>query len=152
MEQLVRFMRAHDMPLDGLDDGNTRVLVLDGDASWAATVREALNAEGGFKSMTADNAFEAGSALSEFDPHVLLLDTELTDVTPRKISRFIRSISDRQETCLIGTGFEMTEATGQALLQDGFDGYLIKPFELHELTGLIESRMPQHAGSPSSQR
>ena len=49
-----------------------------------------------------------------------------------------RRYPDLQETKMIAMSGGMTDGHGQALLQDGFDGYLKKPFEIREVVTAIE--------------
>ncbi|MFQ5414590.1 MAG: response regulator [Phycisphaerae bacterium] len=137
--QLIRFMRAHGMPLDGLESGQTRIVVLDGDAGLRGALERALLRDGGYEVRTASCAFEAGAAAQALKPHVIVLDVTLADVTPGVISRFVRSSPDLPGVRLIGTAPGLTEAEGHALLQDGFHGYLSKPFETRSLIRLIEA-------------
>ncbi len=140
LEHLVRFMRAHGIPLKGLDSGRTRVLVFDGDESLCQAIRSALTENAGFEVRTAASALEAGAAAQEFRPHVIIVDVTRVDVTPRAMTRFARSLGASELTCLVGTARGMTEAQGQALLQQGFDGYLSKPFDVRSLIRLIEEK------------
>jgi len=138
VEQLVRFMRAHEIPLNGLDSGRRRVLILDADATLCDTLRTALTRDG-YEVATATSALEAGSAANELKPHVVVVDVSLPDVSARTISRFFRSTADLQPSRLIGVAEGLTEARGQALLQDGFDAFLGKPFDARSLVRLMES-------------
>ncbi len=138
LEHLVRFMRAHGIPLDGLETGRKRVVLLDADRSLCDAIGVALTDDGGYEVTSAESAFEGGAACQEFKPHVLLVDVSLPDVAPNAISRFFRSRGDLQATCLIGMARALGEGRGQALLQDGFDGYLEKPFDVRSLIRVIE--------------
>jgi excisionase family DNA binding protein len=146
-DQLLRFMRAHGIPLNGLDSGRLRVLLVDSDQTLCDALRAALDQDGRFEIATADSAFEAGAAACELNPHVVLVDLSLPDVNARAISRFFRGSADRQSTRLIGTGRGLTDAAGQALLQDGFDGYLRKPFHMRSLIELIDGSPAEVASS-----
>ena len=138
VEQLIRFMRAHGIPLNGLDNGRTRLLVLDGDtALWDGT-RRALEQGDRYEVSTVTAAFEAGAVAQEIRPHVLVVDVTLPDVVPKNLALRARSLTELQGTRLVGVAEGMTDAQGQALLQDGFDGYLSKPFDLRSLTELID--------------
>ena len=138
IDQLVRFMRAHGIPLNGMDGGRRRVLVVDGDAALCETLHKVLTDEGHFDVTTAGSAFEAGAVAQENKPHVLIVDVTLPDVVPKAIVRWVRSSSGLHATCLIGTANGLEGPSGQALLQDGFDGYLNKPFDVRSLIELIE--------------
>lgn len=138
IEHLIRFMRENGMPLKGLDAGNKRVLVLDGDGDFAESLRAALAEQGSFDVVTATTALEAGAAAAESKPHVVVVEISLPDVTPESMTRFFRSDPDLEATALIGVATGLTQAEGQTLLQMGFAGFLAKPFDLATLIRLIE--------------
>lgn len=140
VEHLVRFMRAHGIPLNGLDSGATRVLVFDVDQALCGAIRAALTEHGGYQVKTAGSALEAGAAAQEIKPHVVIVDVTLSETSPKALSCFIRSLASAEPTCLLGVARGLTDAQGQALLQAGFDGYLGKPFDVRSLIQLIEER------------
>lgn len=138
LDQLVRFMRAHGIPLNGLDSGGRRVLIFDADAGLCAAVSKALKEQGGFDVCTANTALEAGALARERTPAVIVVDVTLPDAQPLSLSRFVRSTEGLGDTCLIGMAVGLGDAEGHALLQEGFDGYLSKPFSVGSLVRLIE--------------
>jgi len=137
LEQLVRFMRTHGMPLNGLVTASTRLVVLDADVSLWESVREATEGDGDFEVTLASAAFEAGVIVKELKPSVLIVDVTLPDVVPRSLALGIRSIPDIRETRLIAMAPDLSVGDRQALLQDGFDAVLPKPFQVRELLALI---------------
>ena len=140
VEHLVRFMRAHGIPLNGLDSGATRVLVFDVDQALCGAIRAALTEQGDYEVRTAGSALEAGAAAQEIKPHVVIVDVTLSETSPKALSCFVRSLASAEPTCLLGVARGLTDAQGQALLQAGFDGYLGKPFDVRSLIQLIEER------------
>ncbi len=150
IDQLVRFMRAHGIPLNGLDRGSASLVVLDSDIALWNTVREAIERECDYDISIATAAFEAGAVVKETKPQVLIVDVSLPDVVPRTLALGIHAIPDLQETRLLATAQDLSEARGQALLQDGFDGFISKPFHVRDLIEAIESLMHAYsqAGPP----
>lgn len=140
IEHLVRFMRAHGIPLNGVDRGGTRVLVFDADTAMCNAIRSVLTEENGFEVATAATALEAGAAAQEFKPHVIIVDVTLPDAAPKVVTRFAHSLGAWGLTCLIGTARGISDAQGHALLQEGFDGYLSKPFDAQTLIRMIEEK------------
>ena len=141
LDQLVSFMRIHGMPLDGIENSRMRILILDGDDAFAASLKTVLLHTDGFEVATASNALEAGAAAAELKPQVMLVDVDMGDLTPKAMCRFARSLPADTKPCLIGTAQRMDEGRGQGLLQDGFQAFLAKPFDVRSLMRLIE----QHA-------
>ncbi len=142
VDHLLRFMRAHGMPLNGLDNGLKRVLILDADQTLSDAVRTALTENGGYEVATAGSALEAGAVARELEPDVFVVDMTLPDVTPAVVTRFVRALATAEPMCVIGVAPRLTEGEGQALLQEGFHGYLSKPFDVHTLIRVIEEVTP----------
>lgn len=132
-------MRAHGIPLNGLDRGSASLVVLDSNIALWNTVRETLERECDYDISITTAPFEAGAAVKETKPQVLIVDVSLPDVFPRTLALGIHAIPDLQETRLLATAQDLSEAAGQALLQDGFDGYISKPFHVRDLIEAIES-------------
>ena len=137
LDQLLKFMRAHNIPLGGLDDGRLRIVLLDGDVAFGEALAKAFFQTNGFEVTMTACAFEAGAMLREVKPHALVIDVSLSDVEPREISRFIRSSPDLKGTTIIGIARNLDDGRGHALLQAGFDGFLSKPFEMRALVRML---------------
>lgn len=145
VDQLLRFMRTHGIPLDGLQSGRLRVLVLDADRSLCATLETSLSGVGDIEVSTATTALEAGSAAQQHSPDVLLVDVTLPDARPAAVVRWARSQPGLASMRLIGTATNLSDGRGQELLQQGFDDYLAKPFDSRTLLERIERVCGQHA-------
>lgn len=150
IDQLIHFMRAHGIPLNGLDNGWTRVLVLDSDVALCNAIKQTLQDTGDFDVAIAQSAIEAGAAAQELKPNVIIADVTLPDVTPIVFTRFVRSLPTSGETLLIGIAQNLSDADGQALLQEGFDGYLSKPFDTVTLVRMIKERVAQPVSAVQS--
>ena len=141
LHHLIRFMKMHGIPLDGLETGETRILILDSDTELTDLLQHTLTEESGYEAKVAGGAFEAGVALESFNPHMMVVDVTLPDVDTRQLCRLMNARSELDHIKLIATSASLTEGEGEALLQDGFHAYLKKPFEIRQLTRLIEEQM-----------
>lgn len=128
------------MPLNGLATGRRRVLILDGDAEIGHAIADALGERGDYEARVATCVMEAGALAYELKPDVMIVDVGLAEVSPIAISRWVHSTEELGGTLLVGVAQQLGQANGQALLQEGFDAYLSKPFEIGALTGLIDER------------
>ncbi len=108
------------------------------DRSLCEALRATFITDGGYEVECAGSAFEAGVIAQEFKPHSLLVDVTLPDVSPRAISLTLRSKADLQATRLIGIAANLDNGRGDSLLQDGFDAYLCKPFDIPSLIDLLK--------------
>ncbi len=138
LQQLIRFMRAHGLPLNGLDQSQLVMLIFDADAGWCNTLATAIRQDGAdYEVATAASALEAGAAAQLAKPDVMVVDVDHPEASPKTIARFTRSLETAP--MLIGVASGLPEARGQALLQEGFDGYLSKPFDARSLLQLMVS-------------
>lgn len=138
-EHLVSFMKTHGIPLNGMEPGNTSLLVLDPDPEVNQLLRETLGSNGRFDIRYAKTAFEAGVAVESGKPAVLIVDVSLPDVDPQQLCRDLRASEDLHGLKLIAISAAMTEGQGQSMLQVGFNGYIQKPFEVTKLAEVVES-------------
>lgn len=138
VQQLVRFMRTHGIPLGGLDSGQTRVLIVDDDRDLLGLLKQALTQGDRYAVRTSTCGFEAGALAQQFRPHVILVDVTLSDIDTRKLCRYVHEQEDLQATKLIAASGAMTDVEMQALRADGFDGFLAKPFDIRQVVKAIE--------------
>lgn len=148
LNQLLRFMRAHGIPVDNLETGTKRILVLDSDTELGNALKRSLSANGTYEVSVADSAFEAGAIAVKFLPHVVLVDVDMGDVEPRAVSRFVRSNPELSTACLIATAKDLARPRGETLLQAGFDAYLSKPFETRTLLLLFDEKFALPRSAP----
>jgi len=143
VSHLVRFMRAHNMPLDSLETGQTEILLVDGDPTLAEVLKESLEADGAYTVRLAGSAFEAGVLAGDSAPDVMVVDVTLPDVIPAQLCHSLRAHEPLRSLRLIGTSGAMTNGQGEALLQHGFDKYLPKPFEIRQLIEMIDDAIAE---------
>ncbi len=137
LSQLVSFMRIHGMPLNGLETGTTRVLVLEADGAVDKLIREASSADNGLHVSCTKTAFEAGVAAENVKPSVLVVDVSLPDVRPEQLRRDLRTHAGLEPIKLIATSTAMSDSEGQQMLQAGFDAYLKKPFSARQFLDAV---------------
>lgn len=138
LEQLMRFMKAHGMPVTGLETGQTRLLIIDSDADLVDLLQSALSEQADYDVYVAATGFEAGAAVEKCLPHVILVDTGTADINPEAIAKFLRGKAELQDTRLVAMSGGVTEDQRQAWLQMGFDAVLAKPFEIRQIIELVE--------------
>lgn len=141
LSQLVRFMRAHGIPLNGIDGGTSRVLLVDKDTERTEAITDALEKDGRFEVRTAECGFDAGLVAEQFHPHIIFMDIMLEDINPKRICQIIRENTELQNSRIVAITTSLTEGEGQALLQQGFDGYLCKPFDISQMIQCIDETL-----------
>ncbi|MEM6749905.1 MAG: response regulator [Planctomycetota bacterium] len=138
LSSLVKFMKAHHIPLDGIQSGRTRVLIVDSGSEITDVLEKVLVEQANYEVNTASSGFAAGVECEKFRPHVMLLDMHLPDVRGEDVLKLIRTHNDLQLTKVIATSGKLTDGQAQHLLQSGFDGYLKKPFHVRQAVEAIE--------------
>ena len=138
MPQLIRFMKEHNIPMDGLTTGQTRVLVVDDDPEVVNVLRKLLGEQTNYKVETAVDGFEAGMQCQRFKPHVLLLDIHLGDGDGRRVADLVRTSDDLQITRIIAMSGKLTDGQAGQLRSQGFDAFLKKPFQVRQVVESIE--------------
>ncbi|GJQ27385.1 MAG: hypothetical protein HBSAPP02_24170 [Phycisphaerae bacterium] len=141
VQQLIRFMKLHNIPLNGLDAGTTRVLVIDADRDFAATLADALARGGEYDVRTATSAFDAGLATQAHKPDVLLVDSTLPNLTGREFVRTLRSNPEFDGVRIIAMAPSNDAALHATLRDDGFDAVLAKPFDAAKAIAAIEASL-----------
>lgn len=141
LAQLVRFMKAHGIPLEGVETGEIRLLVADAERDLVELIRKSLTETGRYDVRAATSVFEAGALLAEFHPQAMLIDIDLPGVDGRAISRFISGHPELMGTQLIAISGSLTAEDRQRLLQDGFQNALAKPFNLRELAEVVDDTL-----------
>lgn len=141
MHHLIRFMKAHGIPLNGLESGETRVLILDDtdNASMLELLTDALGREAGYEVQSARSAFEAGVLAEKLKPNVLMVDVTLSDVDAGHLCQLIRQQPELADIRLIAISGALTEGLEQRLLHEGFDACLRKPFDIRKVIEAIEN-------------
>ena len=77
LNALVKFMKQHSIPMDGLQTGRTRVLIVDDESEIVEVLQKVLTEQANYEVRVAHNGFCAGIECEKFRPHVLLLDMHL---------------------------------------------------------------------------
>lgn len=137
--ELVRFMKSHGIPLDGLSSGRTRVLVVDADREVTDTLARVLAEQTNYEVHTANTAFEAGLECERFKPHVLLLDLHLNDGDSRRVADAVRTSDNLQMTRIVAMSGKLTDGQASSLRSQGFDDFLKKPFQVWQVVSAIEA-------------
>ncbi len=139
LSHLVRFMKAHGIPLDGISSGRTRVLVVDDEKDIVEVLHKVLTEQANYDVRTATNGFGAGLECERFKPHVLLLDIHLGEGDARVVADLVRSSDDLQLTKLVAMSGQMTDSQLAGLRGQGFECTLKKPFQVRQVIEAIEA-------------
>jgi excisionase family DNA binding protein len=138
LTQLIRFMKQHGMPLNGLMTGQTRVMIVDEEADIVEVLEKILEDEAKYDVEVARSGFDAGVIAEKFRPHVILLDLHLKGIDAPLVARHVKSNPDLQLTKVIAMSGSITDEAAKGLHPQGFDGFLRKPFHVRQVIEAIE--------------
>jgi two-component system, OmpR family, response regulator len=136
-EALIQFMKEHNIPLDQLEMGKTRVLVVDDDPAIVEMLVELLERDGRFEVETAVTGFDAGLKTRAFHPDVIVLDYMLPDINGNAVCRSIRSDASLSDVRIIIVSGVVERDHVEKLLEDGADDFIQKPFKIELLINRI---------------
>ena len=141
LSQLIRFMKHHNMPLNALMTGATRVLIVDSERDIVEVLEKILEGEAKYEVESAASGFSAGLIAERFRPNVLLLDMHLSDVEPLEVCKQVKANPDLQLTKVVAMSGKLSDEEVQGLSAIGFDAFLRKPFHVHQVIEAVEDVM-----------
>jgi excisionase family DNA binding protein len=136
--ELIRFMKAHDIPTDTLEVGKIRVLIIDSDWKGAEDIGNALEAKGAYEVRTAQSSFDAGIVAQKLIPHVMLINLMAPEIDAKQVSKYVRSTEDLSHTKIVAIAANLRETEAEALHEQGFDAVITKPDETAEVIRAIQ--------------
>jgi excisionase family DNA binding protein len=136
VDQLVAFMRSHGIPLDSLDNGICRILIMDTEVP--GELIGAIENLDSYELRTAENGFEAGVVAQQFHPHVIVISVQEGEAEAAAICQNVKIHAELQSAKVLAAVPELDVNTSEDLLGRGFDGCLAKPYSLRELLEAVE--------------
>ncbi|MBI4719347.1 MAG: response regulator [Planctomycetes bacterium] len=136
-DALVSFMKANNIPLDHLETGRKRVLVVDDDEAIVEMFTELLERDGRFEFRTASSGYSAGILTEQFRPDILLLDYKLPDINGTAVCRTIRANPSFEHMRIIVVSGVADPDEIQDLMGAGADEFIRKPFDITEVINRI---------------
>ena len=138
-QNLVKFMKDNKIPLDSIESGKRKILIVDDDAEIIELIVDVLNRDGRFETKTASSGYEAGMATQRFRPELILLDYMLPDVNGNVVCQTIRKNPEFENIRIIIVSGVVKQDEIAQLLKSGAQDFIRKPFDVAELTGKIAS-------------
>ncbi len=132
-ESLVQFMRENSIPLDNLETGKKRVLIVDDDEAIIEMLVELLERDGRFEVKTASSGYDAGMLTHKFRPDLLILDFKLPDINGNVVCRTLRSNPEFEDVKIIIISGVVDKDEIEELMAAGANDFLQKPFQIDEL-------------------
>ena len=138
LSELIRFMKEHDIPTEGLEKGKVRILVIDSQAESAARFADELQTKGSFEVKCAHNSFDAGLMAQKFSPNVILIDLMSRDIDAQNICNYVRTDQKLSDCSLIAMAGGLSEKEAQNLQQNGFDAVVTDSSDMKQVLGSMQ--------------
>jgi len=129
-DSLIKFMKDNNIPLDGIESGKIRVLVVDDDPQIVELFVDALSADGRFEVATAQTGYDAGVMTQQFDPDVVILDYMLPDINGNVVCKTIRDNPQLEHIKILIISGMVNPAEVDKLKEAGADDFIKKPFNI----------------------
>jgi excisionase family DNA binding protein len=130
---LVQFMKDNSIPLDRLQSGRSRVLLVDDDEEIVNLFSDALKRDGRFEVRTALTGYDAGIRTQEFNPDLIILDYMLPDINGNTVCKTIRQNPSFAHMKIVFVSGVVDRNEIEDLLRAGADDFVKKPFNIAEL-------------------
>jgi excisionase family DNA binding protein len=132
-EALIKFMKDNAIPLDNLESGRRKVLVVDDDAEIVELFVDVLNRDGRFDVRTASSGYDAGVLTQEFQPDLMILDYMLPDINGNVVCQTIRNNPKFEHMKIIIVSGVVNQEEIDELKLAGANDFVKKPFNIEKL-------------------
>ncbi|MBN1786987.1 MAG: response regulator [Sedimentisphaerales bacterium] len=132
-DSLLKFMKENNIPMQNLQSGRKRLLIVDDDAEIVEMMTDVLQRDGRFEIETASTGYDAGIITQKFRPNLILLDYMLPDINGNIVCKIIRDNPEFANTRIIIISGVINQAEIDDLLKSGAEAFMKKPFSISEL-------------------
>ncbi len=132
-DELIRFMRLNNIPLDIIEGATRRILVVDDDQAILDLFTDVLTRDGRFEVRTASTGYDAGLLTESFKPHLIVLDFMLPDVNGNIVCQRLRTNPSYRDTRIVFVSGVVNQDEVKGLMQAGADEFVKKPFDIKAL-------------------
>jgi len=144
-DELIRFMRENDIPLESIGSDRKRILIVDDEPEILALITDLLETDGRFEVSKASTGYDAGIETERFKPHLIVLDYMLPDINGNIVCQRVRSSEYMSETQILCVSGVIESGEIEMLKAAGANDFLKKPFDLREMISRIESLLKMSA-------
>ncbi len=136
--ELIRFMKAHDIPTGDLEKGQLRILIIDSRTEYARRFANQLQTQGSFDIQCAHNSFDAGLMALKFSPNIILIDLMSSEIDSGSLCGYVRECEELTDCTLIALAGGLGPQETAALQQQGFDAVVTEPENMSAILTCIQ--------------
>ncbi len=132
-KELIKFMKANSIPMEGLESDKIRVLVVDDDPQIVELFVDVLSGDGRFEIKTAETGYDAGVLTQQFRPDVVILDYMLPDINGNVVCKTIRDNPELTHIKILVISGVINPSEVDNLMEAGADEFIKKPFNIENV-------------------
>jgi excisionase family DNA binding protein len=136
-QNLIKFMKENNIPMEAIESGKKKVLIVDDDAEIIELMTEVFARDGRFDIKTATSGYEAGISTEQFRPDLILLDYMLPDVNGNVVCQTIRNNPEFENIKIIIVSGVIKQDEIEQLLKSGAQDFIKKPFNISDLVDKV---------------
>jgi excisionase family DNA binding protein len=138
VSELIRFMKAHNIPTEVLEKGHIRILLIDNDETMCAALETMLTSKGAFDIRCVHNSFDAGLLAQKFLPNIILINLMASNIDAHQLCAQIRQNNDLKDSKIIAIASGLGGNEVAALQKKGFDAAVTEPQEPDQILRAIQ--------------
>lgn len=138
LSELIRFMKAHNIPTDSIEKGKVRILLIDSQVECAKRFADELQTRGSFEVACAHNSFDAGLMAQKFTPNVILIDLMSREIDAQNVCHYVRNNQDLADCSLIALAGGLTPKEAENLQHQGFDAVVTDASDIKQVLAAIQ--------------
>ena len=144
LNELTRFMKAHDIPIDNIQKGKLRILIIDSRIEHTRNFANLLGAKGSFDIRCAHNSFDAGLTALKFSPNIILVDLLSSEIDSNSLCHYAHECEELADCTLIALAGGLSPKGIQNLQHQGFDSVITDPTNLNAILSAIQQTCDIH--------
>jgi excisionase family DNA binding protein len=138
--ELIKFMKAHNIPTDELEKGHVRILLIDSRAEFSIQFARELQSKGSFDVQIAHNSFDAGLMAQKLRPTIILIDLMSPEIDAHDLCNYVRESEELKDCCVIALAGGLSETETASLLKKGFGGVVSEPGNMTKVLACIQEK------------
>jgi excisionase family DNA binding protein len=138
LNELTRFMKENDIPMEAIEKGKLRILIIDSRVEHAQKFADLLGDKGSFDIKCAHNSFDAGLTALRFTPNIILVDLLSSEIDSGSLCHYIRESQELADCTLIALAGGLSPKEVQNLQNQGFDSVVTDPANFNAILSAIQ--------------
>jgi excisionase family DNA binding protein len=138
VSELIRFMKANNIPTDTLEKGHIRILLIDSSEEMCTSFETMLTSKGAFDIRCVHTSFDAGLLAQKFLPNIILINLMASAIDAHQLCLQIRQNNDLKDSKIIAIAAGLSETEVKSLQKNGFDAAVTDPQNPEQILQAIQ--------------